>query len=334
MKAFEPVRLARCFGVVVVALLAAATSSKAASTTELVIRTDPPGASVEIDGRHRGETPLRLHFPSAYFKPRNLAWARHLPDPIRATLRLEGYKTREVELGTARRFVALNPVSSFKYYQLEPSYSFQLEVVATTSKPATDGDSVLSDLERLASLFDRGLLTPEEFTELKARVMNSAAGIPSAGLEESKREPPKTSDGVPRIPSSRLEQADATWDVSLPGTLKSIELGSLNGLGWTLDGSFTLNDVRFSMTEESLNATFDFSCNECRLTGAILAIVLLLDGEELPMKSTGRLMQGAEPNSRSLEATWQITSEELRDSLRRETAQIRMAMSHLVKIAE
>ena len=68
-----------------------------ACADKLRITSNPPGATVEIDGR-TGTTPFEMDFPGGYFHDPLSLLSRHLNRPLVARITLEGYLPKEIEL--------------------------------------------------------------------------------------------------------------------------------------------------------------------------------------------------------------------------------------------
>jgi S1-C subfamily serine protease len=68
------------------------------SAESLKITSNPPGASVEIDGVQVGTTPLEKSFPGGYFHRTHTVLGQRLEHPLVARVSLTGYSTREIPL--------------------------------------------------------------------------------------------------------------------------------------------------------------------------------------------------------------------------------------------
>ena len=64
----------------------------------LRITSNPPGATVELDGVPAGVTPFEKEFPGGYFHRTHTAWGQRLEHPLVARVSLAGYATREIAL--------------------------------------------------------------------------------------------------------------------------------------------------------------------------------------------------------------------------------------------
>ncbi len=68
------------------------------SAESLKITSNPPGASVEIDGVLVGTTPIEKSFPGGYFHRTHTVLGQRLEHPLVARVSLPGYSTREITL--------------------------------------------------------------------------------------------------------------------------------------------------------------------------------------------------------------------------------------------
>ena len=68
------------------------------SAESLKITSNPPGASVELDGVPIGVTPLEKSFPGGYFHRTHTVLGQRLEHPLVARISLPGYSTREIPL--------------------------------------------------------------------------------------------------------------------------------------------------------------------------------------------------------------------------------------------
>jgi len=107
-----PAKTLRPFGGILCCLLWAMT----ASAETIHITSEPPGASVEIDGVFEGKTPYEMKVPSAYFKGPN-RFRKALGTPMYVRISMEGYVTQELEL-------TRGPISYVKY---EGLYAYRSE---------------------------------------------------------------------------------------------------------------------------------------------------------------------------------------------------------------
>ena len=69
-----------------------------AAADSLRITSNPPGATVELDGVPAGITPLEKSFPGGYFHRTHTALGQRLEHPMVARVSLPGFATREVAL--------------------------------------------------------------------------------------------------------------------------------------------------------------------------------------------------------------------------------------------
>src|SRR5690349_13536920 len=137
-----------------VAALLAAPSSIRADT--LVIASNPPGATVEIDGVAVGKTPFIKNYPGGYFhRPRTVLNPR-LERPLVARIILAGYATREIPLteGPLEWKTTLRGTKRFDFWLFKARrFDAQLESIAkiftgtiTPTAPAAAA-AALSDIQ-------------------------------------------------------------------------------------------------------------------------------------------------------------------------------------------
>ena len=80
------------------ALLFLLTCSQRAFADKLRITSNPPGATVEIDGVSVGTTPFEKEYPGGYFHKTKTAFGTRLEHPMVARISLSGYSTKELTL--------------------------------------------------------------------------------------------------------------------------------------------------------------------------------------------------------------------------------------------
>jgi len=68
------------------------------SAESLKITSNPPGASVELNGALAGTTPFEKSFPGGYFRRTHTVIGQRLEHPLVARVSLTGYATREIQL--------------------------------------------------------------------------------------------------------------------------------------------------------------------------------------------------------------------------------------------
>jgi S1-C subfamily serine protease len=114
----------------------------------LTITSDPPGATVEINGTVVGKTPYKAEVPKAYYHGcGNVFCLKHaLGEQMHVRLLLEGFLPKEQDLASGpRKWIALNGTYHGDYYILRAAtFNFTLEKAATTftgSVQATLADS-------------------------------------------------------------------------------------------------------------------------------------------------------------------------------------------------
>jgi hypothetical protein len=146
----------------------------------MVLDSAPPGAKVEHAGKLIGTTPLQLEYPEAYFKAPNTVWGRHLSAPLEFKLTLKGFQAKSVRIGNGPfSWTSLNGANRFEFYLLDLSYRIVLDPEGANQH--SDPSGYLEDLQMLADLRDRGVLTEDEFQQKKQEILaHSDAPAPPA----------------------------------------------------------------------------------------------------------------------------------------------------------
>lgn len=170
---------------VVTLLVLLVSDSAKAGDLEVTINSIPPGARVESGGSDLGITPLKLTYPTAYFRAPQTVFARYLTAPLKFVLTKDGYEPKEVEIGDPHRWVSLNGLNRFNYYLLKRSYVFKLDRPRNDS--AADMLVAATALQKLAELRDAGILTEQEFQAKKALLVTkgSPTSVSALLLDES-----------------------------------------------------------------------------------------------------------------------------------------------------
>jgi hypothetical protein len=113
-----------------------------------------------------------LTFAKGYFESRLTTFGTFLGAPLEFTLKLDGYAARTVKLGRGPfPWRNLYGQIAYQYYLLDHAYSIALDPEAQKA----GGNLSVEDLERLAQLRERGLLTDEEFSAAKAKLLAGGA---------------------------------------------------------------------------------------------------------------------------------------------------------------
>jgi len=101
--------------------------------THLTIMSEPPGASVEIDGIVVGQTPYSVEIPGSYVHGGHSVFTNFLRHQMHLRLSLDGYLTKEVDLANGPTpFVTLNGVNHGDIWILKSdTFNFNLEKAAT-----------------------------------------------------------------------------------------------------------------------------------------------------------------------------------------------------------
>ncbi len=158
----------------VVSLLACLMSVSACSES-VAIRTQPPGASVYVDGKLVGIAPVVYTVPRAQF-------GEH---PNLCRVEMEGYAPTEDKLRTqfaggrlAGAIFTLGIVYLFKSpYTFRSPQDFMLSKYVTAPGQGGQGSTGTSvdRLERLQKLRDQGTITQQEFEQYKSEILRQTA---------------------------------------------------------------------------------------------------------------------------------------------------------------
>lgn len=97
---------------------------------KLRVTSNPPGATVEIDGVAMGTTPFEKEYPGGYFHKTRTAFGARLEHPMVARFSLAGYTTKELTLTEGpMEWVSLNGRSHGDYWLLKSDH-FQVDLQA------------------------------------------------------------------------------------------------------------------------------------------------------------------------------------------------------------
>jgi hypothetical protein len=89
----------------------------------LRITSNPPGATVEIDGVIAGTTPYEKDFPGGYFHKTKSSLGVRLEHPMVARITLAGYATKDIELTVGpMEWIGLNGRSHGEYFLLKSDH--------------------------------------------------------------------------------------------------------------------------------------------------------------------------------------------------------------------
>lgn len=95
-------------------------TSTALTAEELTITSNPPGATIEIDGKVIGTTPHVSKLPGGYFHKTTTVFGARLEHPVHMRISMEGYISKDIELTEGpMRWIALNGVDHGDYYLLK-----------------------------------------------------------------------------------------------------------------------------------------------------------------------------------------------------------------------
>ncbi|HWF39262.1 MAG TPA: PEGA domain-containing protein [Candidatus Acidoferrales bacterium] len=116
-----------------------ATLSPPAHADNLTIATDPPGATVEVDGLLSGTTPAHASLPGGYFHKTHTAFAARLEHPVVARISKQGYATQQVTLTDGPfEWVAITGRRRGNYFLLKSDhFSIKLRELAGKDESAT-----------------------------------------------------------------------------------------------------------------------------------------------------------------------------------------------------
>ena len=94
-----------------------------AAADTLRITSNPPGATVEIDGVIVGATPYEKDFPGGYFHKTKSSLGARLEHPMVARITLAGYATKDIELTVGpMEWIGLNGRSHGEYFLLKSDH--------------------------------------------------------------------------------------------------------------------------------------------------------------------------------------------------------------------
>jgi hypothetical protein len=144
----------------------------------LTIDSEPAGAEVEIAGKFVGLTPITLEYPASHFREPATVWGNYLGEPLKVTLRKDGYKTKVIELGDGpHAWASLDGSNRFEYYLLDSGYTIELEESDAAS--GTNALAAAEAIRALADLRDDGLISDSEFEEKKTELLASISSGPT-----------------------------------------------------------------------------------------------------------------------------------------------------------
>ena len=117
-----------------VPLLWFALPPRCAAKDYLTINSQPPGATVEIDGIVVGKTPYSIEIPGGYLHGSKSVFGKLLRHQLHLKLSLDGFLSKEVDLATGPTpWVALNGTYHGDYWILKSdTFNFTLEKAATS----------------------------------------------------------------------------------------------------------------------------------------------------------------------------------------------------------
>jgi S1-C subfamily serine protease len=101
---------------------------------KLRITSNPPGATVELDGVAAGTTPFEKDFPGGYFHKTKTSMGARLEHPVVARVSLSGYATKELTLTEGpMNWISLNGRSRGEYWLFKSDhFEVELKSIAET----------------------------------------------------------------------------------------------------------------------------------------------------------------------------------------------------------
>jgi len=116
------------------ALLYLAQTPRCAAKDYLTITSQPPGATVELDGVVVGKTPYSVEIPGGYLHGSKTIYGKLLRHQVHLRLSLAGYLSKELDLANGpTAWVALNGTNHGNYWILKTdTFNFTLEKAATS----------------------------------------------------------------------------------------------------------------------------------------------------------------------------------------------------------
>ena len=114
-------------------LLLFALYGQPARADRLRILSDPPGATVEVEGK-TGTTPFEADFPGGYFRPPLSLFSTRLSHPMMARITLEGYTSKEITLTEGPKdWISSNGHKRYPYYLFRSlTFHVKLEPIGET----------------------------------------------------------------------------------------------------------------------------------------------------------------------------------------------------------
>lgn len=222
-----------------------------AAQETLTIQSAPPGAEVELGGKFVGLTPIALEYPASHFREPATVWGNYLGEPLKVTLRKDGYQTKMVELGDGpHTWTSLDGSNRFEYYLLDTSYTIELEEAAGVG--GTQALAAAEAIRTLADLREDGLISDSEFEEKKAELLASISSRSSrraqyrlsSDIDPNRLCPRLLSSDLPALKAAR--RAYHKLSASGSGTLHSEASGPVLTCVWTtpFDG---IHSMRFEV---------------------------------------------------------------------------------------
>ena len=145
---------------------------------QTMVRTSPPGASLHVDGRFIGVTPVQYRVPERRYSQHTTYRIEHPGyEPLEGEFQTYVTPGRIIGgiLGLGIPFAFRGPTAFHKVhdFQMQPAHASNRPVVpaaATTADPSVDATAT-GKLREIRDLYDRGLISDEEYRAARARVL-------------------------------------------------------------------------------------------------------------------------------------------------------------------
>lgn len=157
-------------------LVASAVGLGCSETTR--IHTVPPGATVRVNDRELGEAPVKFKAKSWSVRPNAYRYRVEKP----GYLSRDGYLQPHLSTG---RIIAAALSSCFTcsfhgFFEFDPEIQIRLIPDPSDGTASPTAESTAARLRVLRDYHDQGLITDEEFRELKATILRATFGDPTA----------------------------------------------------------------------------------------------------------------------------------------------------------
>jgi hypothetical protein len=171
---------------------------------KIQIISEPPGASVEVDGK-TDITPCEMDFPASYFRDPHTLLSKHLNHPIVARFTHDGYLPKELPLTEGPlEWVSASGHKRYQYWLFRSAhFHVDLDPAGKIRKPSTDNvrparQALLRQKLSIANLSSANRRPPRNCGRESANYVNIVAVTkdnfvtikPSEPLRPSAMEPP------------------------------------------------------------------------------------------------------------------------------------------------